>query len=450
MLLRQRSPAGRAGVRSGAGRRQWHAPGAESGSAAVPVLAGAAGSRPVAGQRPCPHRPRRSAAGERRWPPRCPPTGRCCAACRFGPRQRCPPGGRRSGLPVDPQHLSSPRCRAVPVEPGYQRLRSGVHVRGRPRPGIPWACPAAPRAWTDPANPCRGDHRSAAQLGDHVGFGLAPWRALRADVDLVDRRGGDLWQATETNRVWNRSRHQLASRLPQRTSPDGDRPVAVTGGQRRHRSLHTTLTATPGPVAVHAGPRAQPQHRAGATRSRPLGRRPGGPWDDEGRHFLYGQAVADLRGYFSVGALYRYAQGEVYSRLFRNDVTELVREPPQRSGHQPRLQPQRPLRRRTPAPAQPAATVVAGAGPGPPLAGCGRRPVPGSDAGAAGPWLRRRGLARVRHAGRRPTAGTARPRIPLLDRPLGKVVPPRRLLWQGWRTWRDEASTRFDQGSWWR
>jgi hypothetical protein len=97
-------------------------------------------------------------------------------------------------------------------------------------------------------------------------------------------------------------------------------------GGRRHRSLHSTLTTTPGPLAVTLAHVYGRNTETGASTSNAVGN-PWGDvptqarWDDEGRHFLHGRVVADMGGYVSVGALYRYAQGEVYGRLFRNDIT---------------------------------------------------------------------------------------------------------------------------------
>jgi hypothetical protein len=147
---------------------------------------------------------------------------------------------------------------------------------------------------------------------------LAPWRALRADFDVVDRRGGH-WQARETNRVWDRSGTRVIGFSNGRNENVIDLSRSRAGG-RRHRSLHSTLTATPGPLAVTLAHVYSRNTEPGDEISNPWDGVQGA-WDDEGRHFLYGRAVADVRGYLSVGALYTYAQGEAYGRLFRNDIT---------------------------------------------------------------------------------------------------------------------------------
>jgi hypothetical protein len=177
--------------------------------------------------------------------------------------------------------------------------------------------PCSPAGVDDSGQPCRAPVRFPRSWENTAGVGVNPVPGLRADLDLVHRRSDGLWQTAETNRIWNQAGTALA---PSGGFRNG-RPQTVmdvstlASAKRRHRSLHSTLTATPGPLVVTLAH----VHSVNTTTSASLS----GPveWDDGGRHFIHGAAAADLRGYFSVGALYTYAQGPIYTRRFRNVVT---------------------------------------------------------------------------------------------------------------------------------
>jgi hypothetical protein len=175
--------------------------------------------------------------------------------------------------------------------------------------------PCGPTGLDESGRPCRAALGLPHGWESTVGFGLAPWPALRADFDVVHRRG-DHWQTRETNRVWDQSGTRVIGYRNGRFESVIDLSPSLGGG-RRHRSLHATITATPGPLAVTLAHVYSRNTEPVALIRDPLAT-PQAYWDDEGRHFLYGRAVADVRGYLSVGALYSYAQGEVYGRAFRN------------------------------------------------------------------------------------------------------------------------------------
>ncbi len=143
---------------------------------------------------------------------------------------------------------------------------------------------------------------------------------MRADLDLVNRRGTGWWQTSETNRIWNQAGLTGAGSVG---GYRNGRAQAVTdistssALSRRHRSLHSTLTFTPGTVVVtlahvHSRTETPPPSSVGIPAGLAIAS------DDPGRHFVYGQAVADVLGYLSVGALYSYAQGATIRRQFEH------------------------------------------------------------------------------------------------------------------------------------
>jgi hypothetical protein len=219
-----------------------------------------------------------------------------------------------------PPSVVARRCAWSPDTGAYDRECTFTGGRGRNTLGLP----CSPLGLDESGRPCRVAAGPPHAWEATIGFGLAPWRVLRADFDVVERRG-DHWQAQETNRVWDSSGTRVIGYSNGRNEYVTDLSRSHAGG-RRHRSLHSTLTTTPGPLAVTLAHVYSRNTETGASTSNAVGN-PWGDvptqarWDDEGRHFLHGRVVADLGGYVSVGALYRYAQGEVYGRLFRNDIT---------------------------------------------------------------------------------------------------------------------------------
>jgi hypothetical protein len=219
-----------------------------------------------------------------------------------------------------PPSVVARRCAWSPDTGAYDRECTFTGGRGRHTLGLP----CSPLGLDESGRPCRVAAGPPHAWEATIGFGLAPWRALRADFDVVERRG-DHWQAQETNRVWDTSGTRVIGYSNGRFELVTDLSRSPVGG-RRHRSLHSTLTATPGPLAVTLAHVYSRNTEAGASAGNAIANpwgadSPQARWDDGGRQFLYGRAMADLGGYISVGALYRYAQGEVYGRLFRNDVT---------------------------------------------------------------------------------------------------------------------------------
>jgi hypothetical protein len=220
-----------------------------------------------------------------------------------------------------PEALSR-RCLWNTDTSAYDRECTFFGGSGRATLGLP----CSPLGLDESGRPCRVAAGPPHSWEATIGFALAPWRVLRADFDVVERRG-DQWQSQETNRVWDSSGTRVIGYSNGRNELVTDLSRSTAGG-RRHRSLHTTLTAMPGPLAVTlAHVYSRNTEDGAAAWGDPWGVIPGRSglvpnqrWDDQGRHFLHGRAIADLGGYVSVGALYRYAQGEVYGRLFRNDV----------------------------------------------------------------------------------------------------------------------------------
>ena len=221
--------------------------------------------------------------------------------------------------------LPSPVVPVLPVESGYQRFRSGMRCSAVEPAGSRWGCRAAPSGVDASGQPCRGAASDFPRSWENtVGFGLVPVEGLRADVDLVHRRGDGPWQAIETNRLWNDGRHRSMQRLPQRPAPRRS-PMSRPRLQRSAATDHCTPRSPPrrGPVAVTSGPRPQPQQRA---RPEPS---PGFPHGSDvvvRRSRAVTSSTARRRSTcaatFSVGALYSLRPGRARTAAgFRNDAT---------------------------------------------------------------------------------------------------------------------------------
>jgi hypothetical protein len=176
--------------------------------------------------------------------------------------------------------------------------------------------PCSPLGLDASGHACRGRIRLPRSWESSVGFGLIPVEGLRADVDLVHRRVDGPWQTLETNRLWNVAGTEFSGYRNGRVQSVTD-VSTPSSAQRRHRSLHTSITSTRGPVAASLA-HVHSRNTAPAVSSTNFPDAQTLSFDDEGRHFVYGQAAVDLRGYGSVGALYAYAQGPVYSRRLPN------------------------------------------------------------------------------------------------------------------------------------